>query len=317
MVTGIHSWIVPQIREEEDGCVLGKIHKICGIYLIVSLLLITAGLGPVSDAQAATASITASLVNVRSGPGTSYQVVGSIKAQSLVTILDIQSGWAKIRFGEVQGWVNDDFLALEEQAAPATAVPQVMLNGRPVSFTVSPRMVNNRLLVPLRSVFDAIGSTIKWDQATQTASISRHNLSIMLPVNSANATVNGKAWKLDVPAQVNQQQILVPLRFVAESLGGCVGWDSDVNTVYITAPPAGGAKPLGVEAGPAKVNLRSGPGLGYSITGAVLSGETLPILDEQNGFFKVKRQGTEAWVASWVVDVVWGYNVEWKPGIID
>ncbi|MEQ8237429.1 MAG: stalk domain-containing protein, partial [Syntrophomonadaceae bacterium] len=251
------------------------------------------------------------------GPGISYEIVGSINAKSLVTILEIESGWAKIRYGEMQGWVNDDFLAVEEQEPSDIAVPKVMLNGKAVSFTVSPSMVSNRLLVPLRSVFEAIGSTIKWDQVTQTASISRHNLAIKIPINSATATVNGKAWKLDVPAQVAKQQILVPLRFVAESLGGCVGWDSDINTVYITAPPAGGAKPLAVEASSAKVNLRSGPGLGYSISGSALSGETLPILDEQNGFFKVKYEGTEAWVASWVVNVVWGYNVEWKPGIMD
>ncbi|NMC26967.1 MAG: SH3 domain-containing protein [Syntrophomonadaceae bacterium] len=295
---------------------LGKRNKIFFISLLAFLGLLTAGL-PAAHAQAATASITASVVNVRSGPGTAYQIIGKVNAESLVTILDIESGWAKIRSGELQGWVNDDFLAVEEQEPPDAAVPQVILNGKPVSFTVSPRMVNNRLLVPLRSVFEAIGSTIKWDQATQTASIARHNLAIMLPINSTTATVNGKAWKLDVPAQVAQQQILVPLRFVAESLGGCVGWDSDINTVYITAPAAGGAKPLAVEAGSAKVNLRSGPGLNYSVTGSALSGETLPILDEENGFFKVKRQGTEAWVASWVVNVVWGYNVEWKPGMMD
>jgi len=297
--------------------VLRKINKTFILSLLASFVLFTAGLGPCGYAQAATASITASVVNLRSGPGTSYKIVGTINEKSLVTILDIESGWAKIRHGELQGWVNDDYLAVEEQKSPDTPVPQVMLNSKPVSFKVSPRMVNNRLLVPLRSVFETIGSTIKWDQATQTASISRHNLAIMLPINSATATVNGKAWKLDVPAQVSQQQILVPLRFVAESLGGCVGWDSDINTVYITAPPAGGAKPLAVEAGSAKVNLRSGPGLSYSITGSALSGETLPILDEQNGFFKVKREGTEAWVASWVVNVVWGYNVDWKPGIVD
>lgn len=296
---------------------LRKINQLVIISLLTSLLFITTGLGPVAHTQAATASITASVVNVRSGPGTSYQIVGSINAKSLVTILGIDSGWAKIRYGEMQGWVNDDFLAVEELEPSATAIPQVALNGKPVSFTVSPRMVNNRLLVPLRSVFEAIGSTIKWNQATQTASISRHNLAIIMPINSTTATVNGKAWKLDVPAQVTQQQILVPLRFVAESLGGCVGWDSDINTVYITAPPAGGAKPLAIEAGSAKVNLRSGPGLSYSVTGSALSGETLPILDEQNGFFKVKRQGVEAWVASWVVDVVWGYNVEWNPGIMN
>lgn len=296
---------------------LRKINKTFILSLLASFVLFTAGLGPCGYAQAATASITASVVNLRSGPGTSYKIVGTINEKSLVTILDIESGWAKIRHGELQGWVNDDYLAVEEQKSPDTPVPQVMLNSKPVSFKVSPRMVNNRLLVPLRSVFETIGSTIKWDQATQTASISRHNLAIMLPINSATATVNGKAWKLDVPAQVSQQQILVPLRFVAESLGGCVGWDSDINTVYITAPPAGGAKPLAVEAGSAKVNLRSGPGLSYSITGSALSGETLPILDEQNGFFKVKREGTEAWVASWVVNVVWGYNVDWKPGIVD
>ncbi|MEQ8237529.1 MAG: SH3 domain-containing protein, partial [Syntrophomonadaceae bacterium] len=89
----------------------GKTDKIF-ILSLLGFLLITAGLGPVGYAQAATASITASVVNIRNGPGISYEIVGSINAKSLVTILEIESGWAKIRYGEMQGWVNDDFLAV-------------------------------------------------------------------------------------------------------------------------------------------------------------------------------------------------------------
>ena len=281
--------------------------------LFTALWLAAFMLGPSIRAQAATAPVTGSVVNVRSGPGLEYNIVGNVYEKSLVTILDTQAGWAKISYGDLQGWTNHDFLGDEQPSVSAGPIPQIILNGKPVAFEVTPRIVDNRLLVPLRSIFETIGSTIKWDQAVQTATITRHNMAIVLPVNSNQATVNGKLQELEVPAQTVEQRLLIPLRFVAETLGGIVGWETDTNTVYLISPPAMGATPLAAQVVSAKINLRSGPGLAYSIIGSARSGETLPIAEQQNGFYLVSREGAQTWVASWVVEVVWGYNVKWNP----
>lgn len=284
------------------------------IFLTLTTFVYLASLlGAVDRVEAATATITGSEVNVRSGPGTQYPVMGSIYAKNMVTTLETSDAWTRIESGNMQGWVNNQFLSTSEPGLLASPTLKVMLNGNPVSFEVPPHLENNRVLVPLRAVFDAIGATINWDQTTQTATVTRANLEIVMPINSTHATVNGQVWEMDVPARMVQQRIMIPLGFVGKTLDGSAGWEPDTNTVYLAYPPAAGLTPLSVKVVSAKVNLRSGPGTAYSIVGAAVSGEELPILAQQNAFYQVNRAGTEAWVASWVIDVVWGYNVQWNP----
>lgn len=56
---------------------------------------------------------------------------------------------------------------------------------------------------------------------------------ITLPVGSTTATVSGETVTLDVPAQIVDGRTMVPLRFIAESLGMEVHWDNATKTVHI------------------------------------------------------------------------------------
>ena len=48
--------------------------------------------------------ITANNLNIRSGPGTSYSIVGTIKDRGLYTIIDEENGWGKLKSGA--GWIS-------------------------------------------------------------------------------------------------------------------------------------------------------------------------------------------------------------------
>lgn len=47
--------------------------------------------------------VTANVLNIRKGPGTSYPVVGSIRDKGVYTIVDSKSGWGKLKSGA--GWI--------------------------------------------------------------------------------------------------------------------------------------------------------------------------------------------------------------------
>ena len=48
------------------------------------------------------------------------------------------------------------------------------------------------------------------------------------------AFINGQAVKLDVPAMIESDRTLVPLRFVAEALGCDVEWKPEIRRILIT-----------------------------------------------------------------------------------
>lgn len=65
-----------------------------------------------SSASSGTAVVTASSLRIRGGPGTSYEVVGSLQSGNTVTILLRQGAWSRIRTaGGTTGWVSTQYLA--------------------------------------------------------------------------------------------------------------------------------------------------------------------------------------------------------------
>ena len=109
----------------------------------------------------------------------------------------------------------------------------VTVNGAEVSFDQPPIIVDNRTLVPLRAIFEAMGATVDWDQETQTVTSSKGDISVSLTIGSNTMYKNGSPVELDVPAQVVNGRTLVPVRAVSEAFGADVDWNQDTKTVII------------------------------------------------------------------------------------
>ncbi|MBF6634944.1 MAG: SH3 domain-containing protein, partial [Planococcus sp. (in: Bacteria)] len=48
------------------------------------------------------------------------------------------------------------------------------------------------------------------------------------------------------------------------------------------------------------VNIRSGPGLSYSVTGDLEQGQTASVLSKEGDWLEVQVDGKEGWIASWL-----------------
>ena len=114
----------------------------------------------------------------------------------------------------------------------------VTLNGEKLEFDVAPFIQNDRTLVPMRKIFEAVGASVAWDNETNTAFAVREKdgdtYVVSIQIDSDTAFVNSDPKKLDVPAQLLNDRTLVPLRFIVESLGEKVDWDENTQTVIIT-----------------------------------------------------------------------------------
>lgn len=93
---------------------------------LLTLLLVTQGLAPVAAAaadkdQAAgrPARVTADKLNLREGPGSGFAVVRSLTRDTVVTVLQEQGEWWRVRLDDgTTGWVAAKYVAL--QAAEGT-----------------------------------------------------------------------------------------------------------------------------------------------------------------------------------------------------
>jgi hypothetical protein len=122
--------------------------------------------------------------------------------------------------------------------------PTVTVNSETVDFTGQPPVSQGgRVLVPLRGVLEKLGAYVQYDSAARVITALKGDLNIRLPIGGRQATVNERPVSLDVPAQIVNGSTLVPLRFVAESLGANVEYNPAANAVAITAGQAGTVTP--------------------------------------------------------------------------
>jgi uncharacterized lipoprotein YddW (UPF0748 family) len=110
----------------------------------------------------------------------------------------------------------------------------VLVDGQPVAFAgTGPMMMNNRVLVPLRGVFERLGATVQWRDSDSSVTAKRGSTTVRLRIGSRSASVNGSTVRMDVPATVINGRTLVPIRFISEALGARVNWDAANTRVLI------------------------------------------------------------------------------------
>jgi len=113
------------------------------------------------------------------------------------------------------------------------ATVNVEVNGSPLLFDVPPTIVDGSTMVPMRTVFEALGAEVQWDGNSRTVTGRKGDITVVLTVNSNDAMVNGVHKTLDLPATVIDGTSFVPVRFVSEALGAEVNWDAGSQTVDI------------------------------------------------------------------------------------
>ncbi len=113
--------------------------------------------------------------------------------------------------------------------------PVVKVNGKAVAFSgTQPQTVVGRMMVPVRGVFEAIGAHVEYNSVHHRVNARRANETIELRLGDRIATRNGAEIELDVAPLTLNGRMMVPLRFIAESLGADVNFTKETNTVDIT-----------------------------------------------------------------------------------
>lgn len=110
----------------------------------------------------------------------------------------------------------------------------VTISGEKVEFDVQPVMESDRVLVPMRAIFEKLGATVSWDNDTSTAIAVKGEKVIIIQIDNTKAFVNTDVKELDVPARLISDRTLVPIRFVSEALDCNVDWNDAEQTVVIT-----------------------------------------------------------------------------------
>lgn len=112
-------------------------------------------------------------------------------------------------------------------------------NGEDISMDTAPVIIEGRVMLPLRSVIEALGGTIEWDESTQQSTIRLHGHTLQIWIGKHIALLDGQPIEIDpdnsqvMPCIVPPGRCILPLRFVAESLGCAVQWQGSTQKIII------------------------------------------------------------------------------------
>lgn len=111
---------------------------------------------------------------------------------------------------------------------------KVAIDGEYVEFDVQPQLINDRTMVPLRAIFEALGAEVDWDNDTQTVIAMKDDVTVTATIGSTKMYIDDEEKIMDVAPMLLNGRTLVPVRFVAESFGCKVNWDEKENLVIIS-----------------------------------------------------------------------------------
>lgn len=222
------------------------------------VFLITANIG----AEASQGLINYDVVNIRSGPGTNFEISGKILKDSQVTILQSQGDWKQISFSKITGWVAAQYINAigigdleitgdwaNIRSGPGTNYTAVGKANKGESFTLLARegewchiLTSSGqegyvagYLTRLKQPGNSLTTAANVKPAAPPASVSSTNINT--PNNPARAVtvfLDGKQVSFEVAPVIENGRTLVPLRAIFEAMGAIVSWDDKTRTVTAT-----------------------------------------------------------------------------------
>lgn len=132
-------------------------------------------------------------------------------------------------FKQAEGATNTD----KPAAAAKTIILQigstaVLVDDQAIINDVAPVIHNDRTLVPIRVITEALGGQIAWNEAAKEVALTVNGKEIKM-------TIGKVLEKYGVAPVIIGDRTFVPVRFVADELGAVITWDDATKTVTIQA----------------------------------------------------------------------------------
>ena len=213
--------------------------------------------------------VTATSLNVRSGPSTSNALIGSLRNNEKVEVISESNGWSKIKYGGRVGYVSSIYLKdVGDSNTNTNPNPSEKPNGGTTKTKVVTATSLNVRSGP--STSHGLIGTLKHNEKVEV--ISESNGWSKIKYNGKEAYVS------------------------SDYLKDAGNSNTNTNPNPSEKPNEGTTKTKVVTA--TSLNVRSGPSTSHGLIGTLKHNEKVEVISESNGWSKIKYNGKEAYVSS-------------------
>lgn len=179
-------------------------------------------------------------VTIKATPDSGYQLDKmTVKDKNNSTVKLKKAGDNEYTFTMPVGKVSVDATFVQKDAADDSNAAEagktiklqigsriVNVDNEAVIYDAAPVIRNDRTLVPIRIITEALGGKVDWNGATKEVTLSINDKEIKM-------TIGKTLEKYGVAPVIIDGRTFVPVRFVADELGAEVAWDEATKTVTI------------------------------------------------------------------------------------
>ena len=112
----------------------------------------------------------------------------------------------------------------------------VFVNGEQIGFKQEPITENDRIIVPLNEIFEALGAETSYDEGDGVIVATNAEQTVVMQVGNPEMGNGVDVISLDVTPRIIGERIYVPLRAISESFGCEVTYIDNLNRVVIDKP---------------------------------------------------------------------------------
>ena len=219
-------------------------------------------------------TVTADVLNMRSGASTSYRTIAKIKKGTEVELISESNGWSKIKYEGRIGYASSEFLSNENNIKPSEKPSTNQNTG-----ANSNNNTNETKTIGKTKVVTATSLNVRSGPSTSNGVIGSLKQNDKVEVISES---NG--WS---KIKFNGKEGYVSSTYLKDSDGGNTGGGSEnpnpSNNKIVTAT---------------SLNVRSEPSTSSSKIGSLRQNEVVEVISESNGWSKIKFSGKEGYVSS-------------------
>ena len=266
----------PFVKEEGDWIQI-KLNETTNGWVAKWLVKTSNGEAAKADQKNKKGIVQATILNVRSGPNTSFSIVGKVYQGDQIEVVEVKEGWYKIVLSDDQeGWIAGDYITEQQQenkeAEPANNSKET---------TPSPQ--------PIRQV------------KVTTAILN------VREVTSLESKILDKLSRDTIVEVISEQGDWLEI-----SYDGKKGWVANWLVSELTTQISNQPKVTILNNG---TNLRKGPGTNFEVVARADQGESFHVTATEGDWFQIiLADGSKAYIAGWIVSTEGIQGVE-KQGI--
>jgi uncharacterized protein YgiM (DUF1202 family) len=324
---------------------MNKKRKTAGAFLVTGAMLLSSWMAPMATVFAAEAvgTVTADVLNVRSGPGTNYDRIDTLANGKKVTLLGASNGWYQISYDGKTGYVSGTYIQIESSGGttPDPTPTPTQKTGVVTADVLNVRSGPSTDYSKIDAVYSGKQLTITgeingWYQVSydgKSGYVSGEYVAIKdntppadpgddPDTSVANKTGIVSANALNVRSGPGTSYSKIDCIFAGKKvtlLSLSNGWYNisyDGKTGYVSAEyidvsdtdptPSGGGSTGDTKTGyvnASSLNVRTGPGTNFDRIGLLYSGDTVSITGETNGWYQIDYRGQVGYVSGDYISV--------------